>query len=64
MEKIKRWKEGMECKGLGVNMGKTKVMRCVISNVQSIQSVDAVKWPCGVCMSEKGCTRFNRVQVM
>ena len=28
LEKIKSWKEGMEAKGLRVNMGKTKVMRC------------------------------------
>jgi hypothetical protein len=54
MEKIKRWKEGMECKGLRVNMGKTKVMRCVVSNDQSVQAVDAVKWPCGVCRKRVG----------
>ena len=28
IEKIKKWKAGMEDKGLRVNMGKTKVMRC------------------------------------
>lgn len=26
--KIKRWKDGMESKGLRMNMGKTKVMKC------------------------------------
>src|SRR5260221_1447930 len=30
VEKIKCWKKGMEEKGLRVNMGKTKVMRCKI----------------------------------
>ena len=29
-EKIVKWKSGMEGKGLGVNVGKTKVMRCCV----------------------------------
>ena len=44
--KIQRWKEGMERKGLRVNMGKTKVMKCQFS---SVQAVDTGQWPCGVC---------------
>ena len=28
VEKIRKWKAGMEDRGLRVNMGKTKVMRC------------------------------------
>ena len=28
MEKLRKWKKGMELKGLRVNIGKTKVMRC------------------------------------
>ena len=28
LEMIRRWKDGMEQKGLKVNMGKTKVMNC------------------------------------
>ena len=30
LEKLKRWKEGLEDKGLRVNMGKTKVMNCQV----------------------------------
>ena len=44
--KIERWKEGMESKGLRVNMGKTKVMKCQRS---SAQAEDSGRWPCGVC---------------
>ena len=36
----------MEAKGLRVNMGKTKVMRCQVGKVQQGNSG---KWPCGVC---------------
>ena len=28
MEKLKKWKKGMEAKGLRVNAGNTKVMQC------------------------------------
>ena len=28
IEKLRRWKDGMEEKGLRVNLGKTKVMKC------------------------------------
>src|SRR5271163_1660086 len=55
--KIKRWKEGMEIKGLRVNMGKTKVMRSQFSDVQA---VDSGKWPCGVCRKGVG---LNSVMV-
>jgi hypothetical protein len=51
MVKIKRWKEGMESKGLRVNMGKTKVMYC---NVGSGQMENSGKWPCGVCRKGVG----------
>ena len=51
MEKIKRWKDGMEDKGLRVNMGKTKVMRCVVGTVAA---EDTGKWPCGVCRKGVG----------
>lgn len=53
--KIKRWKEGlelkglrvnMELKGLRVNMGKTKVMYC---KVGSGHVANSAKWQCGVC---------------
>ena len=28
LEKLRKWKNGMEAKGLRVNAGKTKIMRC------------------------------------
>ena len=35
MEQIKIWKEGLESKGLKVNIRKTKVMKChVVGNMQ------------------------------
>jgi hypothetical protein len=49
--KIERWKEGMERKGLRVNMGKTKIMKCQLS---SVQAEDSGKWPCGVCRGGVG----------
>ena len=39
----------MEAKGLRVNVGKTKVMLCQVSRVQS---VDFGKHPCAVCRKE------------
>jgi hypothetical protein len=49
--KIKRWKEGMEAKGLRVNMAKTKVLRC---QRKSGQVEESGKWPCGVCKKGVG----------
>ena len=46
VEKIRKWKVGMEEKGLRVNLGKTKVMRCRDGACQVIKSG---KYPCGVC---------------
>jgi hypothetical protein len=46
MEKLKTWKEGMEGKGLKVNLGKTKVMRCQVKTGQVDKSG---KFPCAVC---------------
>ena len=44
MEKMSIWKEGVESKGLRVNVGKTKVMKChVAANMQ----VESGKYPCG-----------------
>ena len=51
LEKIKSWKEGMEAKGLRVNMGKTKVMRC---RVKGVQAENSGKWPCSVCRKGVG----------
>jgi len=49
VEKIKMWKIGMEEKGLRVNIGKTKVMRCRDGAGQAFKSG---KYPCVV--SSKG----------
>jgi hypothetical protein len=49
--KIERWKEGIERKGLRVNIGKTKVMKCQCS---SVQAGETGKWPCGVCRKGVG----------
>ena len=61
VEKIRRWKAGMEEKGLRVNMGKTKVMRCSVGAGPVIKSG---KDPCGVCSKGVGsnsikCTSCN-----
>ena len=46
MEKLRKWKKGMEAKGLRVNADKTKVMQCRMSRFQSENSG---KHPRGVC---------------
>jgi hypothetical protein len=61
MEKVRKWKEGLEMKGLKVNVGKTKIMRCGVGTVQVEESG---KWPCGVCGKGVGnsilCTRCGK----
>ena len=42
MEKLRKWKKGMELKGLRVNIGKTKVMKC---QVRIGQAEDSGKYP-------------------
>ena len=51
MEKLKGWKEGLELKGLKVNISKTKVMHC---KIRSGQMENSGKWPCGVCRKGVG----------
>ena len=51
LEKVRKWKEGMEKKGLRVNAGKTKVMRCQMSMGQV---EDSGEHPCGVCRKGVG----------
>ena len=46
MEKLRKWKRGMELKGLRLNIGKTKVIRC---QVRIGQAEETGKYPCGVC---------------
>ena len=60
-EKIMKWKAVMEEKGLRVNMGKTKVMRCRVGTGEVVKSG---KFPCGVCRKGVGannikCTSCN-----
>ena len=45
-EKVLRWKECMELKGLKVNIEKTKVMR---SGKSGGEIVKTGRWPCAVC---------------
>ena len=59
---IRQWKDGMEQKGLKVNMGKTKVMKCKVSQVQAEYSG---KFPCGICKKGVGrnsicCTKCKK----
>ena len=51
MEKLRKWKKGMELKSLRVNIGKTKVMRC---QVRIGQAEDSGKYPCGMCRKGVG----------
>ena len=46
MEKLRKWKNGMEAESLRVNAGKTKVMQ---RRVNRFQSEDSGEYPCGVC---------------
>ena len=45
MEKIEKWRKGLETGGLRVNFGKTKIMRCEIG---AGQVKNSGKYPCGV----------------
>ena len=51
IEMIKRWKDGMEEKGLRVNVDKTKVLKC---HRKACQVEDSGRWPCGVCRKGVG----------
>ena len=55
VEKIRKWKVGMEEKGLRVNLGKTKVMKCRDGAGQVSKSG---KYPCGVCGIERSWRRL------
>jgi hypothetical protein len=59
LEKLKRWKQGLEDKGLRVNIGKTKVMKC---QVRVGLKEDSGKWPCAVCRKGVGSNSFECVQ--
>ena len=61
LEKLRKWKNGMEAKGLRVNAGKTKVMQCRVSGVQS---EDSGKHPCGVCRKGVGDNSIRCVECL
>ena len=62
-EKLRTWKQGLESKGLKVNVGKTKAM---ISRHDAPKSeIKSIKYPCGVCSKGTGsnsifCTRCKK----
>ena len=51
LEKVRKWKEGMEKNGLRVNAGKTKIMWC---RLNMGQAEDSGEHPCGVCRKGVG----------
>ena len=51
LEKVRKWKEGMEKNSLRVNVGKTKIMWCKVSKGQA---EDSGEHPCGVCRKGVG----------
>lgn len=51
MERIEKWKEGLESKGLKVNIGKTKVLKC---EVAAGPVEETGKYSCGVCSKGVG----------
>jgi hypothetical protein len=62
LEKISKWKAGLEAKGLKVNIGKTKVLKC---EVGSGLIEESGKWPCGICKKGVGknsirCTKCGK----
>ena len=54
MEKLRKWKKGMEAKGLRVNVGKTKVMQCQVSRCHSEDSGKHL-------VSVRSCEQLNLV---
>ena len=50
-EKLRRWKHGLEIRGLKVNMEKTKVM--AMGKASNLDHKSG-KWPCGVCRKGVG----------
>jgi len=56
LEKLKMWKEGIEAKGLRVNMDKTK---CMISDPNLISTRESGKYPCPICHKGVGCNSIQ-----
>ena len=59
IEKLKRWKDGMEGKGLKVNISKTKVL---ISSGDKTSVEKQGKFPCGVCNKGVGANSIECVK--
>ena len=49
--KFTKWKDGIECKGLKVNMKKTKVL---VSSPVGVPAISSGTWPCSVCRKGVG----------
>ena len=58
VERIKVWKDNLEGKGLRVNVGKSKVMRCHVGDGQPEASG---KFPCAVCKKGVGANSIQCV---
>ncbi|HXJ94687.1 MAG TPA: reverse transcriptase domain-containing protein [Terriglobia bacterium] len=58
MDKLRRWRHGFEEKGLKVNVGKTKVMRC---SAEPRVVRETVKFPCSICMKSVGSNSIRCV---
>ena len=56
VERINVWKAGMEEKGLRVNLGKTKVMRC---RYRKGQVENSGKFPCSICKKGVGANSIQ-----
>jgi hypothetical protein len=61
LEMIRQWKDGMEQKGLNVNMGKTKVMNC---KAKQGQAENSGKFPCGICKKQRCWKKLNMLHKM
>jgi len=62
MQLFDRWREGLEARGLKVNMDKTKLM---ITGKETRQNINVGRWPCGFCGKGVGvnsilCVKCNR----
>ena len=55
--KLKLWKNGLELKGLKVNVGKTKFM-CSSPDAPE-QVIKSVKFPCAICGSGVGANSIQ-----
>jgi len=56
MLELSVWKKNIEAKGLKLNIGKTKVMKCA---VQSGQLEKSGKYPCAICLKGVGANSIK-----